>query len=200
MRNTRVILIGGLSHVGKSTLAQAMAYELGWRHVSTDSLARHPGRPWKTASRPVPQDVADHYLSLSVEQLISHVLRHYESMWPGIEKLVRVHATDPTADLLIIEGSAIWPERVAAMDVDNAAAFWLTANGDLLKTRIHAASRFTEATLMEKALIEKFLNRNYRYTQLMMAAVNSLGLTGIDVSFAPSFDQLLAQCLQFVAE
>ena len=34
----------------------------------------------------------------------------------------------------------------------------------------------------------------------MLTAVNSLGLTGTDVSFAPSIDHLLAQCLQFIAE
>ena len=41
----RVLLIGGPSHTGKSTLAETLAAELGWNHVSTDSMARHPGRP-----------------------------------------------------------------------------------------------------------------------------------------------------------
>ena len=43
-RELRVILIGGSSHVGKSTLAQSLASKLGWRYISTDSLARHPGQ------------------------------------------------------------------------------------------------------------------------------------------------------------
>lgn len=37
---TRVILIGGSSHTGKSALAEVIGARLGWRHVSTDSLAR----------------------------------------------------------------------------------------------------------------------------------------------------------------
>ena len=44
--DTRVILIGGSSHTGKSTAAREIAGRLGWSHLSTDSLARHPGRPW----------------------------------------------------------------------------------------------------------------------------------------------------------
>lgn len=46
INETRVILIGGSSHAGKSTLAQALAAELGWSYGSTDKRARHPGRPW----------------------------------------------------------------------------------------------------------------------------------------------------------
>ena len=52
--NLRVVLIGGTSHVGKSTASELLAGTLGWAHVSTDSLARHPGRPWKPAPEKVP--------------------------------------------------------------------------------------------------------------------------------------------------
>ncbi len=39
------ILIAGSSHVGKSTFAARLTKALGWSLISTDSLARHPGRP-----------------------------------------------------------------------------------------------------------------------------------------------------------
>ena len=77
MREIRVLLIGGTSHVGKSTLAKALAARLGGEHVSTDTLARHPGRPWATSSGPFPRHVAAHYLSLSVDELTTEQLRHY---------------------------------------------------------------------------------------------------------------------------
>ncbi len=200
MRGTRIILIGGPSHVGKSTLAHAMAAQLRWKCISTDSLARHPGRPWKTEARDVPQHVADHYLTLSIDELITDVLRHYERMWPATEALIRTHASDLSADRLIIEGSAIWPERVAVMDFDNVAAFWLTANSQFLEARIHAASRFDQATSREKALIEKFLDRTHRYNDLMMNAVNKLHLDSIDVSAAPPSDRLIEQALRLIDE
>lgn len=38
------ILIGGSSHVGKSTLSKQLAAALGIELISTDDLARHPGR------------------------------------------------------------------------------------------------------------------------------------------------------------
>lgn len=40
-----ILLIGGTSHTGKSTLAAAWAEAHGARVVHTDLLKRHPGRP-----------------------------------------------------------------------------------------------------------------------------------------------------------
>ena len=78
-----VILVGGSSHVGKSAMSKALASKLGWDHVSTDSLARHPGRPWKPAPEKVPEHVTRHYLCLSVDELVEDVLHHYRvNVWP----------------------------------------------------------------------------------------------------------------------
>jgi hypothetical protein len=40
---TRVVLIGGTSHVGKSMVARVVATERGFECRSTDKLAKHPG-------------------------------------------------------------------------------------------------------------------------------------------------------------
>lgn len=56
----KIILIGGSSHVGKSTFAQSLATHFGWSYCSTDKLARHPGRPWQNKGQEVPKHVADH--------------------------------------------------------------------------------------------------------------------------------------------
>ena len=194
----RVILIGGSSHTGKSTLGEALAAKLGWRHLSTDRLARHPGRPWRTDTWTVPPHVEEHYLTLSVDELIADVLCHYRSMWPGIEALVTQHATDPSADRLVLEGSALWPESVATLTVDKVAAIWLTAGDDLFRARIYAASRFEASTAREKRMIQKFLQRTIRYNEQMMEAVNRLGLVSINVEAASSVDELADMCLQLL--
>ncbi len=198
--DTRVILIGGTSHAGKSTLAQALASKLEWCLISTDSLAAHPGRPWKKGTRPLSKEVADYYLSLSVEELIRDVLRHYSGMWPGIDALVRKHATNHTADRMVLEGSALWPERVHALrDLNNLAMFWLTADDDLIESRILAQSRYEDGTSTEKAPVEKFVARSIRYNELMVSAVNKLGLVSIDVGRASSLDELASQCIELAS-
>ena len=192
----RVLLIGGTSHVGKSTLAQSLASTLGWRYLSTDSLARHPGRPWKTRPETVPPHVAEHYLTLSVDELIADVLRHYrDNVWPIVEAFVRLHVIDPTQSGLVMEGSALWPESVVSLDQDTIAAVWLTASDDLLTTRIHDASRYAEKTGNERRMVSKFVQRTLAYNALMIAATNRLGLPSIDLETTSSLQDLADRCL-----
>lgn len=191
---TRVILIGGSSHVGKSTLGASLGSRPGWCHISTDSLARHPGRPWSVEPHKVPTRVAEHYLTLSAGELVADVLRHYRSMWPGIEALIASHATDPDTDRLVLEGSALWPESVATLDVEGAAAIWLTASRNVFETRIKRESDFENKIGRDREMIEKFLARTLRYDEKMRRAVDRLGLTRLDVG-ASSGEDLDARIL-----
>ncbi|MET8075598.1 AAA family ATPase [Streptomyces sp. NPDC005303] len=194
MRGVRVVMIGGTSHTGKSTVAEAIADRLGFEHRSTDLLARHPGRPWRTPEREVPPHVAEHYATLGVDELIDSVLAHYERLWPRIEALVEAHATGPG---LVLEGSALWPERVAALDAPHTAAVWLTAGEDVVRARIRAGGRYDEASEQERALMDRFLARSVRYQELMVEAVDRLGLPRVDVgngmSVSDVADAVLAQ-------
>ena len=70
----RVILIGGTSHAGKSTLGLSLAEKLGWDYLATGSRARHPGRPWTNQNGDtVKEHVAQHYRTLSAQSLLEDV-------------------------------------------------------------------------------------------------------------------------------
>ncbi len=194
VRGVRVVLIGGTSNTGKSTVAGAVAERLGFEHRSTDLLARHPGRPWRTPEREVPPHVAEHYATLSVDELTDSVLAHYARLWPRIEELIAEHAAGPG---LVLEGSALWPERVAALDAPHAAAVWLTADEAVVRARIRAGGRYDEASGQERFLMDKFLARSVRYQSLMVDVVERLGLPRVDVgtdrSVSEVADAVLAQ-------
>ncbi|MEE1740344.1 hypothetical protein PUR49_28210 [Streptomyces sp. BE147] len=181
MSDARVVLIGGTSHVGKSTVARAVAERLGFVCLSTDGLARHPGRPWATPDHGVPPHVAEHYRSLTVDQLITSVLDHYEALWPRIEDLIASHA-DGSGDRpgLVLEGSALRPARIAELTVPHTAAVWLTADMDLVRARVHQAGGYERAAEGERYLMEKFLARTERYQDLMVESADRLGLDRLD--------------------
>ncbi|MDX3453680.1 hypothetical protein PV396_17255 [Streptomyces sp. ME02-8801-2C] len=174
MSDARVVLIGGTSNVGKSTVAQVVAERLGFAYRSTDALARHPGRPWRKPGWEVPEHVAEHYRSLTVDELISSVLDHYERLWPRIEELIAEHAAGP--DGLVLEGSALWPTRVAALTVPRTAAVWLTAEDTVVRARVHKACDYARASAEERHLVDKCLARSARYQSLMRAELSGLGL------------------------
>ena len=194
----RVILIGGSSHVGKSTLADSLAAKLRWTQISTDKLARHPGRPWKPEPQPVPDHVAEHYLSLSVRELIEDVLHHYRvNVWPQVETIVTATATDTSKERIIVEGSALWPEFVATLDVANLVAIWLTASDAVFEQRLRAASEYRTKSQRERMMVDKFLERSLLYNAQMMDAIRQHGLMSVDVN-AASVDELAQKCLSLL--
>jgi 2-phosphoglycerate kinase len=175
---SRILLIGGASHVGKSTLAQRLAADRGWDYRATDQLARHPGRPWQAKPKQVPNHVADHYRLLSADELVADVLRHYREMvWPSIAAIVNDRATDR----LILEGSALLPELVNTLNLANIAAIWLTATNEFLSGRINAESDYGSRSPSEKILIDQFVARKNLFNERIIHTVNQLCLPSVDV-------------------
>jgi len=192
----KLLLIGGPSHVGKSTLSQSLASHLRWNYCSTDKLARHPGRPWQAKSKEIPKHVADHYQLLSADELIEEVLHHYrKNVWPLIKDIVTSHATDASSEKMVIEGSALLPELVVTLNFYNISTIWLTASNEFLRRRIYTASQYETKSPYEKMLVDKFLERNRLYNNRIIDAVNRLGLVSLDVEDASAADELMSLCL-----
>ena len=191
----KVALIGGTSHAGKSTTARAVAAQLGGEAVSTDSLARHPGRPWPTPTWVVPDHVAEHYRTLTPDELIASVLAHYGRMWPMVRETIETRAADGDAAPLVLEGSALWPEFVAELDLPSVRAVWLTADDALFDARIRHESRYDEAQPAGRQLIESFAARTRLYNTAMLAHVRRLGLPLVEVTAAMSPDEVTGAVL-----
>ncbi len=177
----RVILIGGSSNVGKSTVAQALAEKLGWRCVSTDSLAKHPGRPWRQTAAKIPDHVAEHYLSLKVNELVESIILHHRKMSPLVAELIRATAKDAGLGKLVLEGSALWPFITTGHRLKEVGAVWLTASPETLRTRIYEASGFPTANEKSRAMISRFLERTLLFDQRTAQLVREHGCRVVNV-------------------
>ncbi len=192
----KLTLVGGPSHVGKSTVSKSMAESLGWLHVSTDALARHPGRPWKPKPHRVPDHVAEHYTVHSVCELLEDVLRHYRmNVWPKVEAIIRSHATDAPDAGIVLEGSALWPEFIVDADLPKIAAIWLTASEEVLRQRIHVGSLYGSKSPRERKIIDRFLDLTIAYNTRMGDAVSRNGFILVDVERF-SVKELTSTCLR----
>lgn len=179
----KILLVGGTSHVGKTTLAARLASTPGWKHLSTDQFARHPGRPWRDDLSQLPADVSAHYSSESALGLLDAVLRHYrQNVWPIADAVVRSHLNNPFDSCLVLEGSAILPETVTASQFENCSSVWLTASNDFIRARILESSQFSDRSQSERKLIEAFVNRALDFNEIIIETAGRLGQPCLDVT------------------
>lgn len=187
----KVLLIGGTSHVGKSTFAERLARHRGWKHISTDQFARHPGRPWRDGSSPLPDDVIAYYSRADEDGLLESVLEHYRSnVWPIAEAVARSHWNNPYDPGLVLEGSAILPELVHSARLDGCHSVWLTGSDELITERIVESSHFDRRDEGERRLIEAFRLRSLAFNTLVVESATRLGERCLDVDSADAYGAL----------
>ena len=195
--DSKVLLIGGTSHVGKSALGRRLAAELGWDHLTTDRLARHPGRPWRTDGSEVPSFVAEHFSGKSSAELVDAVLQHYrENVWPIAHAIIRSRLGNPFDACLVLEGSAILPDGVAASEHKQVGRIWLTAGDEVLTERIRDGSGFASRSGAERELINAFMGRTLAFNRFVLDSAGSLGERTLNVASRDPFNELvsLATC------
>jgi 2-phosphoglycerate kinase len=199
MKSKKILLIGGASHTGKSTLARSLADHFNWNYCATDKLARHPGRPWQPQFTDIPKHVVDHYYLLSATELIEDVVNHYrQNVWPQVAEIVKTQVIDRQDQGTIIEGSALLPELVNTLKLDNITSIWLTASDEFLRQRIYLSSQYSSKSTDEQMLIDKFWERNCLLNDQIIAAVDRSRLVTLNIKAAATTSELISQCLSLV--
>lgn len=188
----KVLMIGGTSHAGKSTLANALCDRFGWTYMSTDMLARHPGRPWPSGSGDVPPHVVDHYSTLTTEERMRSVIAHYRSLWPVIQdRIVSLLENTASGEGCVIEGSAVLPENAGRLVSARVGVFWMTASDDFLEHRIRSESCYTAVGADARVLIDNFIARTLAFNRWIMADVKRLGLPVVVVNEQTSTEGMI---------
>ncbi|UJW86753.1 hypothetical protein [Devosia sp. SL43] len=186
----RGLLIGGSSHCGKSTLAQRLGEALSWRVNSTDSLGRHPGRPWLG----VPPQVEEFYESLTDDTIYWFLRVHHTNFWPLLTRTIAeekaVHGG------FVLEGSALRPENLATLDDPELLAVCLYAEPEFLADRIRAESNYAQRDARQQRLIDKFITRSLRDNRELYETAMAHGIEAIDVAGASGLERSTEQLLQ----
>lgn len=185
MTKPKGVLLLGTSHAGKSTSAAGLAAALDWRLISTDTLGRHPGRPWAG----VPDPVIEFYLGLSDDAIHWFLRVHHQNMRPligdAIEKAKR-------AGGFVLEGAALRPEHLDDWDLDGVRPLCLFADDAVLRDRIMAASGHEKRDDEMKRAIDKFIERSLRENRALVAAARERGIDLVDVTDYGGADRYFA--------
>lgn len=186
------LLISGTSHTGKSTLASSIGETFGWSVLSTDQLARHPGRPWPK----VPPHNAEYYSCLSAKTIYQFLLQHHENMWPNIRRLISENRDKGVP--FVLEGSALRPEYIVTQASRKTATVCLYSDQDFLRVRMRKQSCYDHLDESHRAIVDKFIDRSLRDNDENLAAARSLGLQCIDVRDTDAVEQFRAALTNLV--
>ncbi len=176
------ILIAGASHTGKSTLAGRIGAALNWPVLSTDGMARHPGRPWPEV-RP---EVAEFYDRLGDDTIHWFLRVHHQNMRPGLVRLLEDAAL---GNPLVLEGSALRPDLLAMLRSDRVATICLTGQADVLAARIRTATGYDGLDPGQRRLVDRFITRSQRDNDLYREEAGDLGLLSADTGNPGAVDQ-----------
>lgn len=188
----RVVLITGTSHVGKTTFATRIAEAMGCTAISTDHLARHPGRPWPS----IPKPVADFYEQLPADTIYWFLRVHHENMWPTLRRMIDDHVR--VGGNLVLEGSALRPEYVAPLLSDEITGACLYAPDAFLRARMRTEAGYMEASDANRRILDKFIDRSLRDNDEMCSAARRHGLTLIDISEPQATEDLYQGLIEIV--
>jgi 2-phosphoglycerate kinase len=201
MSHPKVILIGGPPSSGKSTLARAIATRLGYGCISTDDIGlsvrttttaeSHPGLHSMNAG-----NHRDYFVNNSAEWLLEDAMRAHAEIWPAIEAIIQAHTVGYFADPVIIEGMALWPERVAALEYPGVASFWLGMSAEELEARTWESIEFDYAPAEAREVTAKFIARNVIWNELMLEACERLGMKVVDTNSTRSPDHVAQLCIE----
>ena len=170
-----VVLIGGASHTGKSMIGRQLADRLGWAHVCTDDMARHPGRPWGDA----PDAVAELYRTVSAATLHWLLRIHHQNIWTSIE--LKLAEARLGARPIVLEGNALRPELLKRHVLPGTEAICLVGSDALLRDRIWTSSGYPETTEDHRRQIDAFVGRTLIDNRAMRDAANKNGILALSV-------------------
>jgi 2-phosphoglycerate kinase len=130
----------------------------------------------------------EYFTTTSVEQLIADAAAQHEAIWPAVENVIRKHAA--WGPPIVIDGWAVRPVRVAALDVANLASLWLVADPTVLMNRERGNERFFAASLDPERMFTNFLGRSLWHNDLIRREAAELGLRVLHQDGHTSVDAL----------
>lgn len=153
----KVMLIGGSSRTGKSTIAAYLSLKTGHACISTDDIGAIVQTITGIDSL-AGLNYLDYYTGAAKNQLIEDMQAYHCALLAPINTLIQRHAANDAP--LIIEGYALYPKDVSELPGDQVGRVWLVADQKLLKRRVLENRAFFRKAGDKRKVAENYLYRS----------------------------------------
>ena len=200
---SRVLLIGGAPGAGKTSLARAVAAELGFGSLTGDDLVV-AGRALTTAeTHPALHQSkgighARYFTETPAARLIEDAVALEEAMWPVLVRVIRSHliARAPTT----IDWWLLSPESVDQLTEAEVTSVWLYVEPEVLEARERRNVEFLAGSSNPERMFSHFMARSLWRNELVAAQAHELGLPVLSQSGEDTIEDLVAAVLESIAD
>jgi hypothetical protein len=193
MRYPKVVYLGGVPMIGKTTVAHVLACRLGYGTISTDDIGIAIASV--TIRDPHPMDYREYYIVNGLEKLIQDANDQHERLWPALRTLFEKH--EAWGHPVVIEGWALRPRRVYSLTGDVSGLF-LLADEALVERRVRS-SDFSEGASDVELMIERFCARSFWYNAYLRDQVTRLGLKALEITGDMRPEEIADACLRLLS-
>ena len=202
MVETKVVLIGGTSGAGKTTLGRALAAKLGIASLTVDDLQIAARAVTTPESHPglhvmnIPT-AHEYFTSSTVDELTADATAQHEAMRPAIERVVRVRANSGPS--IVIDGWYMRPRWMGEMDFENVVSFWIVADPAVLEARERVLGKEWMAQSSDpERMFQNFLGRSLWYNDLIRRQAEELGHTVLHQDGSVSVEEMCDMALSLL--
>lgn len=156
----KVLLIGGSPMTGKTSAAVKISSYFQIPCISTDDI----GEILQTAKNIDPMkglDYLDYYSKTDENKMFDDMIGYHRCLEKAVLKMIDIHSQ--WGNSVIIEGYALYPHFLGKLNA-NTDAVWLSADEQLLETRVENSRAFKNASPDIK---EKYLKRSVMHNRLI---------------------------------
>ena len=170
MADSNVLLVGGAPGAGKTTLARAVAAELGWMALPGDALATAMRGVTTPETHPALHVVGrglhvEYFTQGPPEKLVADAMDLQEEAWPGFERVTSFHARfGPSAT---IDSWTFSPANVASLGLDNVLAVWIVIDPSVLSEREEPPSDYIDPSPHPERRRANFFHRSLWCNEFM---------------------------------
>ena len=186
--------IGGGSGAGKSTVAQRLAGIYGVRMYSCDEQQSQHMPRLNPIDHPLvhaflAMDMDERWLRRTPEEMLSTFHRFHGE---GFELIIEDLLALPPDELVVVEGYQLRPPLIVPLMHENSRAVYLLPTPDFRRKVLTArGSHFTSQTSDPRRAMEKLLERDAMYTDIVRHEAIEAGLPAIEVDGGVSVDSLV---------